>query len=39
MKLSVVSEQVGYSDANYFSKSFKKHFGVTPTEYEQRKRR
>ncbi|TVX96649.1 response regulator [Cohnella terricola] len=39
LKLSVVAELVGYNDANYFSKSFKKHFGFTPTEYELRKRR
>ncbi|SEC02625.1 two-component system, response regulator YesN [Paenibacillus sp. GP183] len=39
LKLSDVAERVGYSDANYFSKRFKKHFGVTPSVYEQRKRR
>lgn len=38
LKLSVIAEQVGYSDANYFSKCFKKHFGMTPTEYENKKR-
>jgi two-component system response regulator YesN len=39
LKLTVVAEQVGYSEAGYFSKWFKKHFGVSPTEYENRKRR
>ncbi|KWX89136.1 chemotaxis protein CheY [Paenibacillus riograndensis] len=34
-KLADISESVGYADPNYFSKSFKKRFGVTPTEYEQ----
>lgn len=34
-RLSDISERVGYADPNYFSKSFKKRFGVTPTEYEQ----
>ncbi|ANE46413.1 hypothetical protein SY83_09120 [Paenibacillus swuensis] len=33
-KLSDISEQVGYKDAGYFSKTFKKHFGITPSEYE-----
>ena len=28
-----VSEQTGFSSYSYFSKSFKKHFGVTPTDY------
>ncbi|MBW7461051.1 helix-turn-helix transcriptional regulator, partial [Paenibacillus sepulcri] len=39
LKLTVIAEQVGYSEAGYFSKWFKKHFGVTPSEYENRKRR
>ncbi|AWB43466.1 DNA-binding response regulator [Paenibacillus sp. CAA11] len=38
-KLSEVAELVGYSDPNYFSKSFKKRFGMTPTEYEQLKKK
>ena len=33
IKLSDISEMVGYSDAGYFSKCFKKHFGVSPSEY------
>ena len=28
-----ISEQTGFSSYSYFSKSFKKHFGVTPTDY------
>lgn len=35
MKLSEIAVKVGYADPNYFSKSFKKRFGLTPTEYEQ----
>ncbi|MNN24226.1 HTH-type transcriptional regulator YesS [compost metagenome] len=35
LRLADISESVGYADPNYFSKSFKKRFGVTPTEYEQ----
>ncbi|AUO08846.1 chemotaxis protein CheY [Paenibacillus jamilae] len=38
-KLSEIAESVGYSDPNYFSKCFKKRFGMTPTEYEQLKKR
>lgn len=29
-KMSVIAEQVGYSDVSYFSKSFKKYYGVSP---------
>lgn len=32
-KLSAVAEMVGYNDAGYFSRSFKKYFGVSPSEY------
>ncbi len=28
-----ISELVGFSDSGYFSKSFKKHMGVTPSQY------
>lgn len=33
--LADIAEQVGYSDASYFSKSFKKFFGVSPSRYER----
>lgn len=33
--ISEVSELVGFSDPAYFSKSFKKHFGLTPTDFTQ----
>ena len=33
MKLSKLSDEVGYSDVGYFSKCFKKFYGVSPKEY------
>ncbi|QHT62343.1 response regulator [Paenibacillus lycopersici] len=35
-KLSDIAEAIGYSDGSYFSKSFKKFFGWSPSEYENR---
>lgn len=32
-----ICSEVGYSDPNYFSRSFKKNVGVTPTEYKEGK--
>ncbi|WP_051287396.1 hybrid sensor histidine kinase/response regulator transcription factor [Algoriphagus mannitolivorans] len=37
-KISEVAYKVGYSDPKYFSKSFQKQFGVTPTEFKKRKK-
>lgn len=34
IKYSILCQLVGYSDGSYFSKCFKKYYGVTPTEYE-----
>ena len=31
--VSDVADRVGYADANYFGKLFKKHYGVTPSRY------
>lgn len=33
--VSEVSQMVGYSDTNYFSKVFKKHTGMTPSEFQK----
>ncbi|GGI46627.1 hypothetical protein GCM10008018_18040 [Paenibacillus marchantiophytorum] len=37
MKLQELSERVGYTDAGYFSKVFKKQFGLSPSEYAGKK--
>lgn len=34
-KISDISLQVGYTDSNYFSKSFKKIVGLSPTEFRE----
>lgn len=33
IKITDISEMVGFSDISYFSKCFKKHYGVSPSEY------
>ncbi len=35
-KITDVSSRVGYSDGNYFGKSFKKYSGLSPSEYRER---
>lgn len=35
-KISDVSSKVGYSDGNYFGKSFKKYSGFSPSEYREK---
>jgi AraC-like DNA-binding protein len=34
VSLSEVAEQTGFRSYSYFSKAFKKHFGVSPKEYQ-----
>ena len=35
-KIADISSQVGYSDGNYFGKSFKKYTGFSPSEYREK---
>ena len=35
-KISDIASRVGYSDGNYFGKSFKKYSGFSPSEYRER---
>ncbi len=37
MSMKEICGEVGYGDPNYFSRIFKKHAGVTPTEYKEKK--
>ena len=34
-----ICAMVGYSDPNYFSRTFKKNVGVTPTEYKESRKK
>lgn len=35
-KITEISSRVGYSDGNYFGKSFKKYSGLSPSEYREK---
>lgn len=35
MDLNIISEKIGYATLKYFSKIFKKHTGITPSEYRR----
>lgn len=37
--ISEISDLVGYTDSNYFTKTFKKHYGKTPSEFKLEKNR
>ena len=36
LSIKEICVSCGYTDPNYFSRSFKKNVGVTPTEYKER---
>jgi two-component system response regulator YesN len=36
LSMQAIAEAVGYDDASYFSKVFKKNAGVTPNKYRMR---
>lgn len=38
VKFSNVCNEIGYNDASYFSKCFKKHYGLSPRDYENIKK-
>jgi two-component system response regulator YesN len=35
LKIGAISKKVGYADARYFSKVFRKRFQMTPVEYRR----
>lgn len=35
IKIKDISQILGYSDTNYFSKAFKNYYGISPTEYRE----
>ena len=39
LSIQEIGERVGYRNSNYFSRKYKKRFGMTPTEYAQEKRK
>ena len=36
--IQAIADTLGYSNANYFSKAFKKHYSLSPSEYREQKR-
>ena len=36
IKIQTISEHLGYSNNNYFSRAFKNYFGISPSEYRER---
>jgi two-component system response regulator YesN len=38
LTISEISVGVGYKDTNYFTKVFKKHTGMTPSEFQKQMR-
>ena len=38
LSLQTIAEYLGYSNANYFSKAFRRHYQISPTEYRENQR-
>lgn len=38
LSLKVIAQKTGFNDLNYFSKTFKKHMGLTPGAYKEREK-
>ncbi|MGO4495377.1 helix-turn-helix domain-containing protein [Paenibacillus sp. 2RAB27] len=36
LKVYEIANRVGYEDVDYFTKLFKKHFGLNPLDYKKR---
>ena len=36
-KISIVSDETGFNNVDYFCRLFKKHYQVTPTQYRKKK--
>lgn len=36
LSMQMVAESIGFSDASYFSRSFKKYFGISPEDYRRK---
>jgi two-component system response regulator YesN len=37
MKVQLISERLGYADSNYFSKAFRNYYGITPSQFRNKK--
>ena len=33
-----IAESIGYSDVYYFSKNFKKYYGISPSKYQEERK-
>jgi two-component system response regulator YesN len=36
LSMQMVAEDIGFNDASYFSRSFKKYFGISPEDYRRK---
>ena len=35
LKMSEIAEELGFQNQNYFTESFKRHMGMTPSQYKK----